>query len=183
MLTGEHRERFASCLSDGLIRTSRDLSDTLVYRSGCAIEEASGKLQGKQFDLVLSRSVLEHVYSLESALASMAELTKPGGLIVHKVDLRSHEDGEQSHPLEFLTHSPRWWRWMTSHTGEPNRERKCAYPPLLRKNGFEILRFERTHFISLSEVERIRPRLALPFRNLPDEDLADTGIFFCARKQ
>lgn len=181
-LPHDQRQRFRSCMTDGLVSASRDLRDRLVYRSDCPIEEAPLRLGTERFDLVLSRSVLEHVYSLERAFASMATLTKRGGLMVHKVDLRSHEDGEQSHPLEFLTHSRRWWRWMTSHTGEPNRVRKSAYLRLLRESGFQVLRLERTHFLSLSEVEQIRPSLASPFRDLPDDDLTDTGIFFCARR-
>lgn len=181
-MSDAERERSKDVWRNGLPQISDDLAGKLVYLSDCPVEQGVQRLGRERFDLIISRSVLEHVYNLHETIRSMSEMLKPGGQMVHKVDLRSHEEKAQSHPLEFLTHSPRWWRWMTSHTGEPNRLRKGAYRKLLQECEFKIKRFDITHSIPQQEVATIRDRLAVPFRNLPEDELTDTGVFFDVRK-
>jgi SAM-dependent methyltransferase len=158
-----------------------DPDGRLAYLWDCGIEGAEKRLGIGRFDLIISTAVLEHVASVEAAIRSMSKLLRPGGRIIHRVDLRSHED-EESHPLEFLTHSVFVWRLMTSHTGEPNRQRASEYCRLLEKYGFALSRLEVTRSVGRDEVEAIRPRLARPFRDLPGDDLMRLGIFFDARK-
>jgi len=47
--------------------------------------------QGEEFDLVVSRAVLEHVADLEAVVAMISRALAPGGLTVHKVDFSSHD--------------------------------------------------------------------------------------------
>ena len=161
---------------------SMDSDSALAYLGDCPIEEAWHRLGPNRFDLVVSRAVLEHTYSLEKSIDSTWRLLKPDGRMAHKVDLRSHDEGEEVHPLEFLTYSERCWRWMTSHTGEPNRQRKGVYVQLLRKYGFIIEAFQITHSLPREVVASLRPQLAMPFRDMPEEELTDTGILFAAHK-
>src|SRR5438128_1513167 len=41
---------------------------------------------GDRFDVLLSRSALEHIVPVERALAEMARVVRPGGVIHHAVD-------------------------------------------------------------------------------------------------
>ena len=83
-------------------------------RAGVGIEEAPAQIGESSVDAIVSRAVLEHVFDLDTALAAMHRLLKPGGRMAHKVDLRDHglfTDGGQ-HALEFLTVSDRVYTWM-----------------------------------------------------------------------
>jgi SAM-dependent methyltransferase len=180
-MTEAERARCADVFTAGSVTASRDAGRKLVYLWDCEVEEADRRLGAERFDLILSAAVLEHVYSVEAAIRSMWSLLRPGGRMIHRVDLRSHDD-DQRHPLEFLTYSPRWWRLMTSHTGEPNRVREGTYWRVLGEQGFEIIRRKVTHWINCEDVQSIRHRLAAPFRDLPKEELMHAGIMFEAWK-
>lgn len=179
-LTEVERGRCAGAWTGDGARPSRDVTQPLVYLWDCAAETAPARLGAERFDLIVSRAALEHVYSPQETIDALWKLLKPGGRMVHKVDLRSHEEESEVHPLEFLCHPPGWWSIMTSHTGEPNRVRKTAFVELVRKRGFDVRKVEVTHRVTPAEVAEIRPRLAGPFRSLSDEDLQDTGIFIDA---
>ena len=53
---------------------------------------------GLRFDAILSRAVLEHLYDPIAALDDMAAALNPGGILVHRIDLRDHGmfDGRHS---------------------------------------------------------------------------------------
>lgn len=154
----------------------------LVYLWDCGVEGAWRRLGEGRFDLILSRSVLEHVSDVPAAIDSMARMLRRGGRMIHRVDLRSHEEEEQSHPLDFLRPSPAWWRLMTSHTGEPNRERRQTYERALAASGLCVRRFETTHSLPREVVAAVRGRLSAPFRAMTDEELMVTGIIFDAER-
>ena len=45
---------------------------------------------GPVYDVIASRSVLEHLYDPLNVLESMVSCLKPGGSMIHKIDLRGH---------------------------------------------------------------------------------------------
>lgn len=49
------------------------------------------------FDLVLSRSVLEHVRSFETEIANHLQILKPGGVSINRVDFTDHRHWEPQH--------------------------------------------------------------------------------------
>ena len=56
------------------------------------------------YDLIVSRSVLEHLYDPLDALDKMNSCLNPGGCMLHKIDLRDHGlFAPQHHDLTFLT--------------------------------------------------------------------------------
>jgi SAM-dependent methyltransferase len=177
-LTPIEGERCADLFDGRLPHISTDPEARLAYLWDCGIEGAEKRLGDASFDLILSTAVLEHVASVDAAIRSMRRLLRSNGRMFHRVDLRSHEEDQESHPLEFLTHSALVWRLMTSHTGEPNRLRASDYGRLLAGHGFEVSRLEVTRTVRSEDLQSIRPRLARPFRHLPDDDLMKAGIFF-----
>ena len=177
----------------------------LVYIHGTGIEEAEEVLEPASFDCIISRAVMEHLRDPDLALSVMDRLLLPGGLIIHKIDLRDHEmfSAYGHHPLTFLTISPAVYRLMTYDAGEPNRKLVPCYRRKLAELGYETKIFV-THIISeegellphketivrgvdytdttLAVLNSIRPRLQAEFRTMSDEDLVVSGIFLVGRK-
>jgi SAM-dependent methyltransferase len=168
------------------------------------IEQAPQVLGESGFDLVVSRAVLEHVHDLDSAFEAMDALLRPGGKMIHKVDLRDHglfSEGGQN-PLTFLTISDRVYGWMGEESaGLPNRRMIGWYQAAIERLGYQA-RCLITHLAGreaeviphvpvehglpdrapLADVAEIRPRLAPRFRALSDEELAIAGFMIVARK-
>lgn len=128
------------------------------------------------FDLVISRAVLEHVRDLDGLYRDLAALTTEDAALVHKIDLRSH-GFQLTHDLDFLLFSERTWRRLTTHIGEPNRARYPRYLELGKKHGFTPVYVASTRVITAQEAERIRPKLAPPFRDMTSDVLAVLGFW------
>jgi hypothetical protein len=174
-------------------RIARFDESRLEYIYGLGLEEAGDRLPNGAFDLIVSRAVLTEITEAEKSFHVMDQLLKPGG----DYDMLS---GLGYSPLEFLTVPEPVWKAMASHAGRPNRRRVGFYRDILNKLGYE----SRLHIVQLAgnqepaapgrlrievisprlreELRRIRPRLATPFRALPDEDLLISDIFLEARK-
>ncbi|TQE99633.1 MAG: class I SAM-dependent methyltransferase [Spiribacter salinus] len=150
---------------------------SLEYRirpSGVSGEQAS-------VDLILSRAVLEHVNDLDATFGDMRAALRPGGLAMHKVDLRSHGLHNRNR-LDFLRW-PAWaWRWMHSCKGTPNRIRLTEYRRLAERHQLEVLALSAVERAGMEEVHEVRPHLAAPFRDVPDEDLEVLSFWLILRK-
>jgi SAM-dependent methyltransferase len=132
-------------------------------------------------DLVISRAVLEHVNDLEGTFADMRRALRPGGRALHLVDLKS-QGLHRRNPLDFLETSPWLWTLMFSHKGVPNRWRADRYRAIVRRLDVEQALLEPTLRAAADAVAAVRPRLAAPFRDLSDDDLACLGLWVGFRK-
>ena len=65
-----------------------------------AAAESVPSIADGSIDLTFSNAVLEHSFDLESIIAEIGRITRPGGWAVHQVDHRDHRDF--SRPLEYL---------------------------------------------------------------------------------
>ena len=200
-MTPDQIRRLGSLVSNG---GQLDLgTDRLGLIEGVSIEDAPARLGGRQFDLIVSRAVLEHALDLDRAFAAMDQLLRAGGVLAHKVDIRDHglfTDGGQ-HPLTFLTVRDRTYTLMGAEAGLPNRELTDDYRRRLAALGYESV-YLVTHLIDRPDelepavespdagrvadaearVEQIRARLLPRFRDRPARDLAIAGVFVIARK-
>lgn len=163
---------------------------------GTAIENELFKKE--QFDIILSRVVLEYIYDVDRAFNNMDFWLRPGGILLHKIDLRYPEIFPHANPLTFLTISERLWKYMTSYSGRPNRKRVTYYKQKLESlshydykfyiarvigSDIEIIphKLELNYGIDYDErnlklIREIRPKLSNNFRNLSDEDLLISDI-------
>ncbi len=132
-------------------------------------------------DIIVSRAVLEHCNDLDRTFDNMESNLKPGGLMIHKVDLTSHGTHYREH-LDFLCYSRSQWTLMTCFKGYPNRCRRNVYLGLLDKYGYELLHSESVYGYSPSELSGIRGRLSWEFHNLAEKDLLCSDYFFVAKK-
>lgn len=133
-------------------------------------------------DLVISRAVLEHVNDLFATFADMHEALRDNCLAVHDVDLKSH-GLHRKNPLDFLTWPLYLWSWMYGHKGVPNRWRINYYREAISASGLELLLMYPTLRAEEKDIAEVRPYLALPFRNIPDEDLAWLGFRVVLQKK
>jgi len=163
--------------------------------------------RGPVYDVIVSRSVLEHLYDPLNALESMVSCLKPGGKMIHKIDLRDHGMyTPEHHELTFLRFQNGFYRSMTQNSGRPNRVLFHRYRERLER----LQEANRINYVALitrlagvgdliphqlpekidvdtwrrSErfVEAYRPRVAQELSQVASRDLAVTGIFLVATR-
>lgn len=178
--------------------------ERLVYIYGHGVEDADQILEPDSFSFIVSRAVIHNVYELDRGFAAMDRLLAPGGYMLHKIDFSDENmfSSRGMHPLTFLTIPESIYRLMARDSGKPNRMLINDYREQLRKRGYEgklfvsaVLgvgalspykeRIEREvdyGHKTVSLIDEIRPKLALPYRKLAEEDLAAAGIFLVAQK-
>ena len=130
----------------------------------------------KQYDLVISRAVLEHVGNLEATVRDVATALKPEGVSIHEVDLRSH-GLDRYQTFDFLTWPAPVYRLMFSQKGFPNRWRLNKYRDLFAQAGLHIRKLEPTTCLTAEQVARVEPHLSGRLRGVSSSDLAWMGFW------
>lgn len=179
--------------------------ERIVYVSGIGVEEADVVLKDRKFDLIVSMAVLEHIYDGDAAFAAMDRLLKPGGKMVHGVDLRDHGifSGKGHHPLTFLTIGEAIYRSMSQNIGLPNRILLPFYREKMQQLGYQykllignvVGRDDQIHphketltagtdypSTTVELIRKIRSRLAPRFRTMSEEDLMVSTFVVSAKK-
>lgn len=159
------------------------------------------------YDFIISRAVLEHLAKPLGALRDMSRALRPGGLLLHEVDLRDHGHFSRSHDEFTWLGFPSWlWRSMTNLSGRPNRILVHRYRGVLerlrRTDGIEFQLLARSlvggqeidpgvpfevippelRDRAVALVESRRGRFAPEFRHVSAADLAVTTVFIVVRK-
>lgn len=178
--------------------------ERLQYIYGHGIEEADQILEPGSFDFIVSRAVIHNVYDVERGFEAMDRLLAPGGYTLHKIDLSDENmfSSRGMHPLTFLTIPEPIYYLMASDSGKPNRKLMGDYREQVQKRGYETKILITTVLgegplvphkeqieqavdfgnKTLSLINEIRHKLAAPFRDRSDAELAATGIFLIAKK-
>lgn len=206
-LNAAGQRRFDECLdlSAGVRADENRLK--MIYGSG--VGDFARLFPRASFDLILSRAVLEQVHDTEAAFRSMDAVLKPGGLMLHKIDLSDYGlfSGRGHHPLTMLTF-PGWiYGLLAPNSGNLNRFVLPDYRRLLAAMGYQARLFiasvirqgypqrelpqpyresprRGTDYTEteVQMVEQARPRLTEPYRAMAAEDLMVAGVFLSARK-
>lgn len=186
---------------DGVLELNKH---RLQYIYGHGIEEADKILEPESFHFIVSRAVLHNVYDIERGFEAMDRVLAPGGHMAHKIDFSDENmfSSRGMHPLTFLTIPESVYRLMAKDSGKPNRRLLNDYRELMRKRGYDAKLFVSSivgvgpltpHKEKIQRgvdygngtvqlIDEIRDKLAAPYRDLPEEDLAPAGIFLVARK-
>lgn len=186
---------------DGRVELNKN---RIEYIYGHGIEEADKILEPESFHFIVSRAVLHNVYDIERGFEAMDRLLAPGGYMAHKIDFSDENmfSSRGMHPLTFLTIPESIYRLMAKDSGKPNRRLINDYRELMRQRGYAAKLFVSSIVgvgpltphkeqigrgvdygnNTVSLIDEIRPKLAAPYRNLPEADLAPAGIFLTARK-
>ena len=156
------------------------------------------------YDGIFSCAVLEHVSDPIQSLAAMIAALKPGGRMVHQVDLRDHGMFSLGgkHELTFLKIPDLIYTPMSRSRGRPNRVRVNDYRRVL-ENADLSFRILVTHLVGVGalaepaefgdvafdlvdrarrSVAQIQPRLIKRFRELAPDDLVVSGFRIEAQK-
>lgn len=122
-------------------------------------------VQEKQVDLIVSTSVLEHVDDLDGTYAAFAKWLRPGGMMSHSVDFRSHfkTSAWNSH----WEYPEAIWKLVVGR--KPfliNRQPCSTHVGQMKAHGFEVTRESRKR-------ERGLPadRLAKRWRGMDEDDV------------
>lgn len=96
--------------SQGISIVDQSVFDVIIESKGkvtprievleTTVEEMNSREYSNRFDLVLSNSVLEHIFDPERTMENLAKCSKPWSLARHGVDYRDHSNF--SDPLNFL---------------------------------------------------------------------------------
>lgn len=185
-------------LEDGCSQV--DQVEKFVHRTGMSDERitlyrepAEEFFQAHQgYDFIVSCAVMEHLNDPLKALRAMAAAVNRDGMMIHWIDCRDHNQfSDCLHDLSFLRIPPTLY-WPLTLASGLNRVRRSAYLSTLEPLGFtcEVLvtslsgvaemiiparKFEDIDPALLERSRRnvaeIRPHLASPFRDMPDEEL------------
>jgi SAM-dependent methyltransferase len=179
--------------------------ERVQYIYGHGIEEADQILEPASFDFIVSRAVIHNVYDIDRGFEAMDRLLKPGGHMLHKIDLSDEKmfSSRGMHPLTFLTIPERIYHLMASDSGKPNRKLIGDYREQMQKRGYDA-KLLVTSILgegplmphkesikagvdysekTLALINQIRPKLAPPYRDRSEAELATTGIFLVAAKK
>ena len=128
-------------------------------------------------DMIYSQAVMEHVDNLSLAYKKMRIWLKPGGILSHQIDFKSHGTADKWNGQwgygDFI--------WKIIKGGKPyliNRAPHSKHIDILKREGLKIVcdaRVEKTNGIQ-------RDELASKFKSLSDEDLRISGAFLQAVK-
>ncbi len=132
-------------------------------------------------DMVISRAVLEHVNDLLATFRDMDQALRGDGIAIHLIDLKSH-GLHRRNPLDFLTWPAVLWRWMYSHKGVPNRWRVDRYREVLSQTRLKTRSMQPTAKLDQTVIGEVRPRLAMPFKQVSDDDLSWQGFWLVCQK-
>jgi hypothetical protein len=142
----------------------------------CAPWNDASLLQSDSVDFVFSQAVLEHVEDMDATYDALFRWLRPGGVMSHQIDFRSH-----SLTRDWYGHwtlSP--WLWRLVKGRRPyliNRHPASVHIKAMQRHGFEIVQ----------QIPQIatppRPaELAREFCNLNEDDLRTSALFVIARK-
>ncbi len=154
------------------------------------------------YDLIVSRAVMQHLFDPLGAMETMTACLKPGGHMIHKIDLRDlNMFTPQKHELTFLRFPHVMYRHMTRNSGRPNRVLLHRYRAVLEKlkaHGLIVYDIFITRLIGVGDltphlrpaeisvemwrqaegvVESYRRHFAREFVAVDSRDLAVTGVF------
>jgi len=101
------------------------------------------------FDYIYSNASFEHFEQPEKVIRELFRVLKPGGLTVHTIDLRDHNDFDQ--PREFLKVPVNQYRF-TSPYGT-NRWRSVDFKTAFESAGFSLHKFEINEQKEISDAE------------------------------
>lgn len=142
----------------------------------CAPWTDASLVEAESVDFVFSQAVLEHVEDIDGTYATLFRWLKPGAVMSHQIDFRSH-----SLTRDWYGHwtlSPTLWRLVKGRRPYLiNRQPASVHIEALQRHGFEIGR----QIPQLATPPR-RSDLAREFRELSEDDLRTAATFVIARK-
>lgn len=134
-------------------------------------------VEKESVDFIVSQAVFEHVNDIETTYRAIYDYLKPGGIMSHQIDFKSHNTHKEWNG--HWTYSP--YQWSLIRGRRPfliNRAPHSQHIRTINKTGFEILFDDPVYRASHIS----RNDLAPQFQYFTDNDLCTSGAFIQARK-
>jgi SAM-dependent methyltransferase len=132
---------------------------------------------------IFSHNVMEHVEDLDSCFKSAHRALRPGGRMLHVIDLGGHGEFEDPlPPLDFQTYPDWLFEWMYPVHHRNTRRFVEDYRRAAASAGFGNVKIQPTRIADKSYIESIRARLRPVARQQPVEDLAVIEFILTAVK-
>jgi hypothetical protein len=135
-------------------------------------------IRNESVDFIYSQAVLEHVEDLANTYQAMRKWLKPGGLMSHSIDFKSHGTSKEWNGHWTYTDL----EWKIIRGGKSfliNRQPVSTHLKLTTDHGFKIL----TENLVKKENHLTRESLAKKFVSLSEEDIHCSGVYMLARKE
>lgn len=137
----------------------------------------SSIVRDNSVDMIFSQATLEHIDEIENAYATMYKWLKHEGFMTHQIDLKCH--GTASEWNGHWTYSEFWWKMIRGKRQWLLNRLPCSqHIGLLDKNDFHVVCLKKVK--TPSKINR--KSLDVKFKNISDEDLETSGVFFVAIK-
>ncbi len=156
-------------LRDSLARVEQAASGPVAYI--VPWDDAANVREGS-VDLIFSQAVMEHVEEVDHVYAVCRRWLKPGGMVSHQIDFRSH--GTSPTWDGYRSYSELQWRIVRGRRDYLiNRVPDAGHLEAIRRHGLRVV----TCLPSLSE-PTLRPDAYAPrFRSLSDASRRTSGLF------
>lgn len=174
-------QRMSETLKSSLaIQNAHELSNCAPGAKEVSVSNLSYQILGienlrktqNQYDLIISKDVLEHVDNLSAAFKEMQIALAPGGRMIHKIDFQTHTSFiQETDKLNFLRYSEYTYKKFVKFRGGPNRLRLPEVLDLATSHGFKVQKIYINKEISAAELAEIKPYLSEYYKNLPESAL------------
>lgn len=126
----------------------------------------------KEYDLIFSKDVLEHVDDLNTAFEKMSQSLAPAGRMIHKIDFQTHTSFiQEADKLNFLRYSEYIYKKFVKFRGGPNRLRLPELLDIAKSKGFRIEKIYINKEMTPSELAEVKPYLSQYYKNFPESAL------------
>ena len=134
-------------------------------------------IEPSSVDIAISHAVLEHVKDIRETYAALHSWLKPGGVMSHQIDFRSHNLTPDWNGYRAISEGV--WRVMMGRRPYLiNREPWSAHASAITEAGFKIINFQ----LLLRQDGIARSACAPRWRDLSEEDLLCAEAFVQAKK-
>jgi len=130
----------------------------------------------REYDLIISRAVLEHVNNLEETMIDIKRSLKYGGVSIHEVDLKSH-GLDRYKEFDFLTWPKPIYDLMYSHKGFPNRWRVNQYRELAESSKLHVKKLSPVGRLEQEKLDVIYLKVAKEFSRVSPKELSWLGFW------
>jgi len=172
-------DRFpAGLLSKKSLDSFQSGDGIIQYAAPCLPNELGAHVQDSSICLCLSQAVMEHVQDPQVAYTAMFEALRPGGVISHQIDFKSH--GTSYDWNGHWVYSERQWSIARDRKTfrDINRLSLSDHLKLMKEAGFKIWNVKRVEMHS----DLSRSELHDSFKHLTDDDIVTSGAHVIAIK-
>lgn len=137
----------------------------------------------EKYSLIYSFNVMEHVEDIAGFLASCYRALKPGGLIMHMIDLGGHGEFEDPlPPLDFQTYPDWLYSMMYPLYERATRRFVSEYMEAVKQTGFTDPVLHKLRVAEPDYFKNIQPKLRATARRIPADELAVIEFAVVAKK-